>query len=180
MIPYYYKLDMTLDTDDWRFLNYLSHRYLHETKPFKQRNGDFFHYYEDYFIANSSNDYRNNKIFQKIANLFVDTHTHANVDYVYRYSQISHVPGELIPHKDRRLSVISIPLVTIDCPIKWYDNDDNYVGVEYNYEHEVSLINTDIKHGAPDNKSPRIFFQVGGFFDMPFEHILTKLKKPCQ
>jgi hypothetical protein len=163
MIPYYSKLDLELDTDDWRFLNYLNHTHLHETKPFKMSNGEFSPDYRDYFISSGKVDYRSNKIFKKICNLFTEDSPHSSIDYVYRYSQISYVPGKLITHRDRRSCAISIPLVTLDVPIRWYDDNDNYLGVEYFYEHAVSLINTSIRHGAPNNVSPRIFFQVGGF-----------------
>lgn len=174
MHPYYQTLDLELDTNDWRFLNFLSHEYMSEVKY--PTFGDYeFKNYSHFFLRDAKEDYRTQRIFQKISDLFVSESPHSSVEHVYYWSQISTVPNNLPAHSDVRKAAISIPIVTFTTPIIWYDEDDNEL-CRYHYDSASTLINTEIRHGSPDNKTRRIFFQVGGFQES-FEKILTYLKK---
>lgn len=173
MHPYYHALTVQLDTTDWRFLNFLSHRYLPEVKY--PTFGDYeFKDYSHFFLRDAQEDYRSQRIFQKIADLFVPESPHSVLEHVYHWSQISTVPNNLPAHSDVRKAVVSIPIVMFTSPIIWYDDNDNELE-RYHYENTATLINTEIRHGSPDNETRRIFFQVGGFQE-PFEKILTYLK----
>lgn len=173
MDPFYHPLDIELSTTDWRFLNFLSHEYLTQVKY--PTFGEYeFPNYSHFFLRDAERDFRSQPIFKKISDLFIES-PHSSVEHVYYWSQISTVPSTLPAHSDVRKAVISIPIVTFTSPIHWYDDQDNVV-CEYDYEHAVTLINTEIRHGSPDNQTRRIFFQVGGFHE-PYEKILSYLKK---
>lgn len=185
MNPHYKQLHVDLDANDWRFLNYLSHRYVAKTQPFITAKGTF-EQYKDFFLKNSDTDYKQQPIFAKIAGLFKEGTSHSTVEQVYEYSQVSLVNSILVPHKDSRKCVISIPLVPVS-PVSWYTdtknsgnrllhNIDDCVEIDsYDYRWPVSLVNTEVYHGVPNNTTPRIFFQVGGFSDT-FAEVSTHLK----
>ena len=187
MTIFYKKLNLELDTDDWRFLNYLSHTYLsnvealnspaninqhkeYYTKPISGKIGQ----YKYYSIRKSNNDYSDRNIFKKIANLFKPGSNLNSFDVIYNSSQLSFVGDNLVPHKDKRKCAITIPLTTITSPISWYKatspelseqiglSDRNTYSelASYDYGCTATIINTSIFHGTPDNISPRIFFQI--------------------
>lgn len=201
IIPFYKKLNLDLDANDWRFLNYLSHTYLDKVAALEQPeniNKNNVYYtdvdnqkphvsYAHFFLKNSSADYRNNGIFKKIAALFKTGTSLSSFENIYQRSQISRVDGKLLPHKDKRKSVITIPVVTLTAPVFWYKattlefdkkmfltENDSYLAIEsYDYKHTATLINTAKFHGSPDNLSRRIFFQVG--LAESFEEIVDSL-----
>jgi hypothetical protein len=182
---YYRGLDLELDTGDWRFLNYLYYTYTSKTKPYTTPRGTF-DQYRDFFLRDSSNDYREQPIFTKIAQLF-GSGLHCSVDHVYKYSQVSVVGGTLVPHIDTRTCVVSIPMLPLSSVI-WYKNltessekilwnPQEYMEIEtYDYRYTASLVNTSIYHGVPNNDKARIFFQVGGFNDA-FIEVVKSLKR---
>lgn len=172
MNPYYHPIDVDLTTEDWKFLNFLSHQYLSEVK-YPTFDDYEFPNYSHFFLRDAGTDYSNNPIFKKISDLFIES-PHRSVEHVYHWSQISTVPRSLPIHSDVRKAVISIPLVTFTSPIIWYNENDIEL-CRYHYDNTVTLINTEIRHGSLDNETRRIFFQVGGFHE-PFEKILTYLK----
>lgn len=172
MYPYYRPIDIELTTEDWRFLNFLSHNYLADAKH--PTYGEYaFTGYSHFFLRDADVDYSYHPIFKKISELFIDS-PYSSVEHVYNWSQVSIVPDLLPIHIDVRKAVISIPLVTFTTPIIWYDENDNEL-YRYHYENTATLLNTATRHGSPDNNSSRIFFQVGGFHE-PFEKIVTYLK----
>jgi len=125
-----------------------------------------------FYIKNSNNNYVLNSLFEKILKIFNNNSPYKNLSYLYNNCLISKIPGSLIPHKDFRSCAISIPLVPVT-PISWYSSDLSQQFLDdpatyklvcsYDYKHAVSLINTSIYHGAPENKNERLFFQIGGF-----------------
>lgn len=177
MTIFYKELDLILDFNDWRFLNYLENTYKNSGKPFVIKDGERMvgGDYRDLFLKNLDNNYISNNLFQKIADLFVKESPYSSLDFIYNYSQISYVPKRLSLHRDIRKCVISIPLVPINTPIFWYDDQKNIVLESYDYRSESVLINTSIIHGSPTNISPRIFFQVGGF-DKDINEVISCLK----
>jgi len=177
MTIFYKELDLILDFNDWRFLNYLENTYTKSTKPLFVKDGERMigGDYRDCFLKNLHNNYISKNIFQKIADLFVKESTYSSLDFIYNYSQISYVPKRLGLHRDIRKCVISIPLVPIHTPIFWYDDQKTKVLESYSYTSESVLINTSIIHGSPTNISPRIFFQVGGF-DKDISEVISYLK----
>jgi hypothetical protein len=172
MNPYYRKINLEITTEDWRFLNYLSHRYVSRTESFVVDETRTFDQYKDFFLVKSDRDYKQNPFFEKCRQMFTPDAPHYSLDYLYRYSHISLIPGELIPHRDKRTAAINIPLITFDKPIRWYDDEHNVL-CEYKYDTAVSLLNTKILHGVTDNTTPRIIFQIGGFGE-DFETVLTR------
>jgi hypothetical protein len=175
MIPYYKKIDLDLSSNDWRFLNYLSHMYKDRVNPFHY-NGKDNHEYKDFFLSASNNSYIDNPLFLKLSELFVSDSQYHSLEWIYRYSQISIVENFLPIHTDNRTCAISIPLLPIVMPVRWYAsrNQDDVV-CEYYYDNAVTLVNTRIFHGAIDNNKKRIFFQIGGFTE-DFMDVLSHLK----
>jgi len=159
MYPYYKPLGLVLDTTDWRFMNFLSHNYQSQAYHYVVQ-GHTIEQYSQYFLRDATEDYREHQLFKKISNLFVPESPYSDPNHVYQWSQVSFVEGKLPQHTDTRTAVISIPLVTFHAPIVWYENDIEVCN--YDYASEATLINTSIVHGLPDNKSQRVFFQVGG------------------
>jgi hypothetical protein len=184
MNKFYKKLNLELDYKDWRFLNYLVHTYIPRTSDYVHPTGTFSSY-KDFFLKNSANDYREQQIFKKIANLFLSG-SYTNFNHVYNLSHVAIVENTLAPHIDHRTAVITIPLVNVS-PICWYENIFNskerllaneyeYKEIEsYDYSDQAVLINTSEYHGAPNNNSHRLFFQVGGFTET-FSETLKRLK----
>lgn len=175
MLPYYKSLNLELTADDWRFLNYLSHQYLTLVEPLTF--GDYkITQYMDFFLHKSQNDYSSQAIFKKISDMFSLDSAYSSTEHVYRNSQISTVPSALPMHKDFRKCAITIPLVMITTPLLWCDES----GIElmsYNYDSAVTLINTEISHGSPQNRQRRIFFQIGGFKEESIEKVCSTLKE---
>jgi hypothetical protein len=174
MKPYYRKINLELTAEDWRFLNYLCYNYVSLTTSFVVNESFTFEQYKDFFLVKSDKDYSKHTFFEKCRQLFTPEAPHYSLEYLYRYSHISLIPGELIPHRDKRTAAINIPLITFDKPIRWYDDSGNVL-CEYEYDHPVSLLNTKILHGAPDNTTPRILFQIGGFGE-DFDTVLTRFR----
>jgi hypothetical protein len=173
MLPYYQSLDLELDTNDWRFLNYLSHQYLASVEPLTV--GDYkITQYMDFFLTKSPNDYRSHPIFKKISNLFSSEFAYGSLDHVYDNSQISLVSNRLPMHRDFRKCAITIPLLPITTPIIWCDADGNEM-MSYTYTSAATLINTEMSHGSPDNQQRRIFFQIGGFKEDNIEKVCSYL-----
>ena len=174
MYPYYQPLDLVLDHHDWRFLNFLSHRYLNEAYHYEV-NGYVFTGYSQFFLRDATEDYRDQKLFEKISNLFVSDSLYSDPSHVYQWSQVSTIPGSLPIHTDTRTAVISIPIVTFTAPVVWYDDQENAL-CSYDYDGVASLINTSITHGLPHNTTRRIFLQVGGMRES-YDDCLSQLKK---
>ena len=163
MLPYYQKLNLELSYEDWRFLNYLSDTYNGKVNPFVHM-GHETHFYKDFFLRASDKSYRDNILFKKIADLFIEGSQYNSSDWVFDYSQISVVKDHLPIHRDRRTCVITIPLTPIKAPIKWYSSKDEADFLyDYSYDCPATLVNTKLLHGSPGNQDKRIFFQVGGF-----------------
>jgi hypothetical protein len=153
--------------------------------PFVTKHG-VFEQYKDFFLKNSETDYRSQPIFSKIASLFKEDFAHSSLETVYEFSQVSLVNAELVPHIDARKCVISIPLVPISS-VYWYRDKTNSgsrtirnlndceIIDQYDYRYPVTLVNTEVYHGVPDNNSPRIFFQVGGFMQS-IQEVVIHLK----
>ena len=178
MMPYFKPLELNLDHNDWRFLNLLSNRYKHQTAPIEYKNA-VIDRYRHFFLRNSNQNYINYPLFRKIAAIFKSSTLYNDLDHVYFNSQISYVPGPLLPHIDKRTCVISIPLVPLS-PIFWYklgnsNNKETYIEImQYNYQHEAVLLNTNILHGTINNELERIFFQIGGFSNQ-INHVIQDL-----
>lgn len=185
MLPFYQGLKIELDVFDWRFLNSLLIKYHLLTKPITV-NQFVFSQYEHYFLRDDNDSsYKSAALFEKIANIFNSDYAYSNVRNVFHFSQISHVPSQLVPHIDKRQCVISIPLVPV-CAINWYKvEDNNKMAIfdhnhllpiySYNYSHCVTLINTSIFHGVPNNNKARYFFQIGGFNE-DIISVISKIK----
>jgi len=200
-LPFYKKLNLDLDTNDWRFINYLAHTYLSKVEPlgnketfekykeyYSTSSTEIFGQYKHYFLTSSSNNYSGENIFEKITKLFKPESKFSSVEHIYRYSQISFVNNLLLPHKDKRKSVISIPIIKMTTPVYWYqptesEFNDKMILVEknsyyeicsYDYKYSTTLLNTSIFHGTPDNKTNRIFFQIG--FSESIETVIDNLR----
>lgn len=156
MTHFYHVNNVDITEQDKIFLLSLFEKYRNN---FSVSSGSSF--YKRYRISESSDDYSDHPIFKKIANLFRNTNKHHDYKHVYDNSQIAELSGAIIPHKDYRSCVLSIPLLNVNDPCHFYDENDNKIA-SYNYS-SVCIINGWIKHGVPENKDRRCFFHVGGF-----------------
>jgi hypothetical protein len=200
-LPFYKKLNLDLDTNDWRFINYLSHTYLSKVEALGSKqnlekykeyyttsSSKSFEQYKHYFLKGSDNNYRNENIFKKITNLFKPDSNFSSIEHIYKFSQISFVKSFLLPHKDKRKSVISIPIIKMTEPVYWYQPtlptlNDKMILIDknsyreigsYDYTYPTTLLNTSIFHGSPNNLTNRIFFQIG--FGESFETVVDNLR----
>jgi len=116
----------------------------------------------------------NYPIFQKLADACKNIDGRSTLDEFYFRSQFAWVAGYLPFHKDPRDCVLCIPMVDIELPIKWQEDDGTPI-CEYKYvKGKPVLINTRIDHGCEENKEMRNFFHIS--FNEPFDVILDKIK----
>ncbi len=119
----------------------------------------------------STNSYLSNLKFRDIPQNYIDLQIFAECEeifakipdfdreHIYSIAQIFKVSGPLPPHQDERSCAFSIPLMGVDTPLQWYDNNNNLIE-EYTYNSPI-LFNTIHKHGSTLNSGQRIFFQIG-------------------
>lgn len=178
MNNYYLKelSNLRVDEFDIEFLLDLANRYESSAESVQGKNPDgslrpVFHNYKNFYLKNSSRDYSNHPIFQKISKMCRRIDRYSDKEYIYSRSHIAIVPGRLPYHIDARGCVLTIPFEQIVHPISWAC-DNGYVLCSYAYSMPV-LINTKIRHGCPMNDRVRRMFQVG--FDQSFEEIADLL-----
>lgn len=71
------------------------------------------------------------------------------------------IDGKLDYHRDIRNTSLSVPLVDIDVPLVWVEEDLSTVIDTYTYKKGMPvLINTAIHHGTLENKNPRTMCQI--------------------
>ena len=170
----YKKLNLDLDFNDWRFLVYLTQKYVYHGNPYLDGRSPVPVYFKSVPLFKSENDYRSNPLFEKIRQLFTDESAYSNLEHLYQNCIVANVPDTLPPHYGLVPCGINIPLTPITTPINWYDSDMNVIG-EYYYDHPATLINTKLMHGAPSNSNIRLFLIIGGWTE-DFETTLTKFK----
>jgi hypothetical protein len=176
MHPFYQKIKLSLDDSDRTFLNYLAEKYAKSTRPYQVGSTEYT-WYQDAFLRNFDEDYRSAELFKKLKDLFVVDSQYRKDDWIYNQSQISVVPGSLPPHIDQRKCALSIAISEIKTPVYWYQKrDDSKHICSYDYSSPITLINTSILHGSPNNDSVRIFFQIGGFRE-DFSYVVSNLKQ---
>ena len=122
---------------------------------------------ESLYFKDMPEDFKHLKIFSDIAKIFK-----RDLDNVYEFAQYFIIEGSLSPHVDKRTAAFTIPLRGVDTPVVWYDDNNNILD-SYLYE-GPTVIDTNPKHGAEDNKHHRLHFQIGGF-TKPFSEILEDL-----
>ena len=125
------------------------------------------------YLKDLSKDFRNLEIFKIAQELFKNIAPHNDIEHLYNYAQYFKINGPLIPHKDKRTAVFTIPIRGVDCPVYWYNNNDAVLA-KYVYD-GPSIINTELKHGCMENVGERLFFQIGGF-TQPFSKILEMME----
>lgn len=164
--------NLGVDEFDIEFLLDIADRYEHLADPVQGKNPDgtlrpVFHNYKNFYLKNSSRDYSDHPIFEKISRACSRISKYDNKDYVYSRSHIAIVPGALPYHIDIRGCVLTIPFEPVTYPISWAC-DNGSVLSSYIYSMPV-LINTKIPHGCVKNDQVRRLFQIG--FNQSFEDI---------
>lgn len=171
----YKEVDLGLDQNDIKFLEYIRDTYRNKSKPFQGKNLDgslrpVFNNYKNFYLKDSPTDYSDHPIFVKISKLCNRLPNHSRVEYVYSRSHLAYVPGKLPYHIDARECVLTIPIGKIEYPISWVDDSEESIIGSYQYVSPV-LVNTKIKHGCLNNDRDRFMFQVG--FGEPFMHVAS-------
>lgn len=179
MNNFYHKLNLDYDIQE---LVDIANRYDSEFKDgFTDSKGNYITYasvgkvmggvydVRSMYLKDLPEDFRNLEIFKIAQQLFKNIAPHNDIEHLYNYAQYFKINGPLIPHKDKRTAVFTIPVRGVDCPVYWY-NDNDAVLAKYVYD-GPSIINTELKHGCMENVGERLFFQIGGF-TQPFSKIL--------
>jgi hypothetical protein len=158
---------LTIDSSDIVFMESLKEKYkdLTHNVIMRKNNYKMTSGYHQYYIEHGTEEERSNTLFAKIAAIFPNT-TNSTAEAVANNAQLARINGHLNIHLDYRSAVLSIPLVDLKKPIRYWSSKDSdgEIIFQYHYtKYKPVLINTHVEHNVIENDEDRIFLQIGGF-----------------